>query len=39
VTIRDRHKTEEVQKSQMEIFCGYGRDTNAYKVYFPIRIP
>ena len=28
-------KTEEVQKSQMAIFGGYGKDTNAYKVYIP----
>ena len=35
MTIRDRQKTEDGQKSQMGIFCGYGRDTNANKVYLP----
>ena len=34
-TIRDRLKTEEVQKSVMGIFAGYGKDTNAYSVYIP----
>ena len=33
VTIRNRLKTEEVQKSLQGIFCGYGKDTNAYTVY------
>ena len=35
VTIRNRLKTEEVQKSLQGIFCGYGKDTNAYTVYIP----
>jgi hypothetical protein len=35
VTIRDRLKSEQVEKSLTGIFCGYGRDTNAYKVYLP----
>jgi hypothetical protein len=34
-TIRDRLKTEEVQKSTMAVFGAYGKDTNAYKVYIP----
>ena len=35
VTIRNRLKTEELQKSLQGIFCGYGKDTNAYTVYIP----